>query len=116
MQEVAYSRLRDRKMSGFELGCTRDPCGSFSKVAIVLAVLGCNLSIVVWFASGVVVVMEGILVVGSPLAGLAGLPLALRRGCRLRWGDVGYRSSCAEDVRCALEDSIDDGFWRLVCT
>ena len=121
MQEVAYSRLRDRKMSGFELesfeiGCMRDRSGSSSNVAIVLAVLGCDSLVVVWFASGLVVVMEGSLVVGSPLAGLAGLPLALRRGCRLRWGDIGYRSSCVRDVRCALKDSIDDGFWRLVCT
>ena len=100
----------------FELVCTRDRCGSFSKVAIVLALLGWDLLVMVWFASGLVVVMEGILVMGSPLAGLAGLPLALRRGCRSRWGEVGYRSSCVEDVMCTLEDSIDDGFWRLVCT
>ena len=60
--------------------------------------------------------MEGILVMGSPLAGLAGLPLALRRGCRSRWGEVGYRSSCVKNVMCALKDSIDSGFWRLVCT
>ena len=108
-------------MSGFELGsfeivCTRDCCGSFLKVAIVLVVLGRNLLVVVWCASGLVVVMEGILVVGSPHAGLAGLPLALRRGCRSRWGEVGYHSSCVEDAMCHFEDSIDDGFWRLVCT
>ena len=108
-------------MSGFELGsfeivCTRDRCGSFSKVAIVLVVLGRDSLVVVWCASGLVVVMEGILVVGSPHAGLAGLPLALRRGCHLRWGEVDYQSSCVEDIMCALEDSIDDGFWRLVCT
>ena len=100
----------------FELVRTRDRCGSFLKVAIVLAVLGCNLLVVVWFASGLVVVMEKILVVGSPLAGLAGLPLALRRGCRFLWCEVGYHSSCVEDVMCHLEDSIDDGFWRIVCT
>ena len=73
----------------FELVCTRDRCGSFSKVGIVLAVLGCNLLVVVWFVSGLVVVMEGILIVGSPLAVLDGLPLALRRGCHSRWGEVG---------------------------
>ena len=72
--------------------------------------------VVVWFASGLVVVIEGILVVGSPLAGLAGLPLALRRGCRSRWGEVGYHSCCFEDVMCHLKDSIDGGFGRLVCT
>ena len=108
-------------MSGFELGsseivCTRDCCGSFSKVAIVSAVLGRDLLIVVCFARGLVVAMEGILVVGSPLAGLAGLPLALRRGCRSRWGEVGYHSSCVEDVMCHLEDSIDDGFGSHICT
>ena len=75
-------------MSGFELGsseivCTRNRCGSFSKVAIVSAVLGRDSLVVVCFAS-LVVVVEEILVVGSPLAGLAGLPLALRRGCRSR--------------------------------
>ena len=74
-------------MSGFKLGSfeivrMRDRCGSFSKVAIVSVVLGRNLLVVVWFASCLVVVTEGILVLGSPLAGLAGLPLALRRGCR----------------------------------
>ena len=105
---------------GFEPGlfehCTRDRCGSFSKVAIVLAVLGRDLLIVVCFASGLVVAMEGILVVGPPLAGLAGLPLALRRGCRSRWGEVGYHSCCFEDVMCHLKDSIDSGFERLECT
>ena len=105
-------------MSGFELGsseidCTRDRCGSFSKVAIVL---GRNLLVVVWFASCLVVVTEGILVLGSPLAGLAGLPLALRRGCRSRWGKVGYHLCSFEDVMCHLENSIDGGFGRLVCT
>ena len=57
-------------MSGFELGsseivCTRDRCGSFSKGAIMSAVLGRDLLVVVCFAS-LVVVVEGILVVGSP--------------------------------------------------
>ena len=80
------------------------------------AVLGRDLLVVVWFASGLVVVKEGILVVGSPLAGLAGLPLALRRGCRLRWDEVGYHSCSFEDVMCHLKDSIDSGFGRLVCT
>ena len=107
-------------MSGFELGsseivCTRDCCGFFSKVAIVSAVLARDLLVVVCFAS-LVVVVEGILVVGSPLAGLAGLPLALRRGCRSRWGEVGYHSCSFEDVMCHLKDSIDSGFGRLVCT
>ena len=74
-----------------ELVCTRDRCGSFSKVAIVLVVLGCDLLVVVWFVSGLVVVMEGILIVGSPLAVLTGLPLALRRGCHSRWGEVGLK-------------------------
>ena len=105
-------------MSGFELGsfelvCTRDRCGSFSKVGIVLAVLGCDLLVVVWVASDLVVVMEGILIVGSPLFGLAGLPLTLRRGCRSRCGEVGCRSRFVEDVVCAVEDSIDDGRWLL---
>ena len=104
---------------GFELGvfehCTRDRCGSFSKVAIVLAVLWRNSLVVVWFASGLVVVMKGILVVASPLAGLAGLTLALRRGCRSLWGKVGYHSSCVEDVMCAVEDSIDDGAETWPC-
>ena len=68
------------------------------------------------FASGLVAAMEGILVVGSPVASLASLPLALRRGCRSLWGKVGYHSSCVEDVMCHLEDLIDDGFWRLECT
>ena len=72
------------ELESFEIGCTRDRSGSTSTVAIVLAVLRCNLLVVVRFASGLVMVMEGILVVGSPLAGLAGLPLALRRGCRSR--------------------------------
>ena len=97
------------KMSGFKLGLfeivyTRDCCGSFSKVAIVLSVMWGDSLVVVWFASGVVLVMKGILVLGSPLAGLAGLPLALRRGCRSRWGEVGYHSSCVDDVMCHLED------------
>ena len=65
----------------FELGCTRDRCGSFSKVSIVFAVLGCDSLLVVWVASGLVVVMEGILIVSSPLASLAGVPLALGQGC-----------------------------------
>ena len=82
----------------------------------MLDVLGRDLLIVVCFASGLVVAMEGILVVGSPLAGVAGLPLALRRGCHSRWGKVGYQSSCVEDVMCHLEDSIDNGFGRHVCT
>ena len=34
--------------------------------------------VVVWVASDLVVMMKGILIVGSPLAGLARLPLALR--------------------------------------
>ena len=90
-------------MSGFELGsseivCTRDQF--FSKVAIVSDVLGRDSLVVVCFASGLVVVTEGILVVGSPLAGLAGLPLALRRGCHLRWSEVGYHSCCFEDFMC----------------
>ena len=46
--------------------------------------LWCNLLVVAWVASGLVVKMEGILIVGSPLAGLAGLPLTLRRGCHSR--------------------------------
>ena len=105
-------------MSGFELGSseivsTRDRCGSFSKIAIVSAVLGRDSLVVVCFASGLVVVTEGILVVGSPLAGLTGLPLALRQGCRSRWGKVGCRSRCVEDVMCAVEDSIDDRRWFL---
>ena len=99
---------------GFELGlfehCTRDRCDSFSKVAIVLAVLGRNSLIVVCFASGLVVAMEGILVVDSPLAGLAGLRHALRRGCHSRWGEVGYHSWSLEDAMCHLKDSIDGGF------
>ena len=65
----------------FELGCTRDRLESFAKVAIVLSMLGCDLLIVVWVGSCLVVVMEGILIVGSPLAGLAGVPLALGQGC-----------------------------------
>ena len=64
----------------FELGCTSDLCGSFAQVAIVLSMLGYDSLVVMWVASGLVVVMEGILIVGSPLACLAGLPLALRRG------------------------------------
>ena len=55
------------------------------------AVLGRNSLVVVCFAS-LVVVVEEILVVGSPLADLAGLPLALRQGCRSRWGEVGHHS------------------------
>ena len=107
-------------MSGFELGSseivrTRDRCGSFSKVAIVSAVLGRDSLVVVCFAS-LGVVVEGILVVGSPLDGLAGLPLVLRQGCRSRWGEVGYHSCCFEDVMCHLKDSIDSDFGRLVCT
>ena len=82
----------------------------------MLAVLGRNSLIVVCFTSGLVAAMEGILIVGFPLAGLAGLPLVLRRGCRSRWGEVGYHSSYVEDVMCHLEDSIDDGFGRLICT
>ena len=97
-----------RKISGFELGsvksgCTRDRCGSFSKVAIVSAVLGRDSFVCV---ASLVVVVEGILVMGSPLAGLAGLPLALGRGCRSRWGEVGHHS-CANrgvvaDARCEV--------------
>ena len=79
------------------------------------AVLGRDSSVVVCYAS-LVVVVEGILVVGSLLAGLAGLPLALRRGCRLRWGEVGYHSWSLEDAMCHLKDSIDSGFGRRVCT
>ena len=101
------------KISGFELGSvevvrTRDRCGSFSKVAIVSAVLGRDSLVVVCVAS-LVVVVEGILVVGSPLVGLAGLPLALRRGCRSRWGKVGYHLWSLEDAMCHLKDSIDSG-------
>ena len=108
-------------MSGFELGsseivCTRDRCGSFSMVAIVSAVLGPDSLVVVCFANGLMVAMEGILLVGFPLADLAGLPLALRRGCRSRWGEVGYHSCSFEDVMCHLKDSIDGGFGRPVCT
>ena len=68
----------------FELGCTRDRCRSFAKVAIMLSELGCDSLVVVWVASGLVVVMEVILIVGSPVACLAGLPLALRRDCCFR--------------------------------
>ena len=98
-------------MSGawWTLGCGRwfavdsDELGWWNFVARAIAVdpsrrlrsccpvLGCNLLVVVWVASGLVVVMEGILIVGSPLAGLAGLPLALRRGCGSRCGEVGCR-------------------------
>ena len=75
--------------------------------------LWCNLLVVAWVASGLVVKMEGILIVGSPLAGLAGLPLALRRGYRSRCGEVGCCLRFVEDVVCAVEDSIDDGRWLL---
>ena len=53
---------------------------------------------------------------GLPLAGLAGLPLALMLGCRSCWGEVGYHSSCVNGIMCHIEDSIDAGFWRLICT
>ena len=99
-----------------ELCCMRNHCWFFAKVAIVLTVLVCDLLVVVWVASGLVVVMGGILVVGSLLAGLAGLPLALGQGYRLGQGEIGYRSRCVKDVMCAVEDLIDDGFWRLVGT
>ena len=79
------------------------------------ALLGRDSLVVVCFAI-LVVVVEGILVVGSPLAGLAGLPLALRRGCRSRWGKVGYHSWSLEDAMRHLKDSIDGGFGRRVCT
>ena len=94
---------------------TADTIATFEKEPQRSRVLGRDSLVVVCFAS-LVVVVEGILVVGSPLAGLAGLPLALRRGYRSRWGEVGYHSCCFEDVMCHLKDSIDGGFGRLVCT
>ena len=75
--------------------------------------LGCDSVILVWVASGLVVTLDETLVVVSPLAGLADLPLTLMRGCRSRWGKVGCRSRCVEDVMCAVEDSIDDRRWLL---
>ena len=79
--------------------------------------LECDLLIVSWVASVWWVMMEGILIVGYPLAGLAALPLAMWRGRSLRCGKVGCRSRCDEDVVCAVDVfvcAIGDGRWRLV--
>ena len=72
--------------------------------SFVLA-LGSDLLILSWVASVWWVMMRGILIMGSPLSGLADLQIALWRNCC----KVGCSSRCGEDVVCAVEDSIDDG-------
>ena len=86
------------------------PSWSFQSCCSVLV---CNLLVVVWIVSGLVGVMEGILIMGSPLTGLAGLPLALGQGCRLRCGEVGCCSRLLQDVMCTVEDLIDNAQWLL---
>ena len=59
---------------------------------------------------------EGILIMGSPIARLAGLLIAVWRGRCSLCDEVGRRSRCGEDVVCAVDAfacAIDDGRWIL---
>ena len=104
-----------------ELDCARAIAVDTSRIlrSCCLA-LGCDLLFLLWIASVWLVMMRAILIVGSPLAGLAGLALAMWRGRCSRCGEVGHRLRCCEDAVCVVDDllllrdfSIDDGRWIL---
>ena len=69
-----------------------------------------------WVASVLVVMTRGILIVGSPLAGLSDLPLAMWLGCCLCCGEVDCHSHCDDDAVCVVDlfaCVIDDVRWVL---